>query len=331
MPTLRLFAHLRELAGQSRIEVSGSTVGEALDRAGQQLGAEFQTAARAAAVWRNGDPAERTDRVEAEDELALIPPVSGGSGLMVAETVDASLVTGLLGLLLLIGTNLAPGRAWWAAGLVLLIAIWTTDISARLEDRGREPVTVAVLTSLVLSVIAAHVWGGVGFGLALFIGVAVVMGWGVAVADYRSIESIAPSVVIALLGASAVGSLVLARQGFEEEHHGVSILILVTALAALAGYLLSQMRTPLIDPYSGTALGAVIGSTLGAVVWREDIVGYVLIGLGLAALLVAGRSLGSIIRTGRLALSETPPGSMSAFDGFILAASLYWPLVNIVL
>ena len=319
------------MAGHSRIEVDGATVKEIIDGAGSRFGADFRAASRSAAIWRNGDPVELDDPVDEHDELALIPPVSGGSGLMVGEVVDASLVTGLLGLLVLIGTNLAPGRAWWAAGVVLLLSLWSTDLASRLEERGREPATIAILAALVLTMIAAHVWGGVGYGLALFIAVAVVLGWGVAVSTYRSIESVAPSVVIALLGASAVGSLALARAQFEEEHHAISILILVAAVSTLTGYVLSRMRTPLIDPYSGIALAAVVGSTLGAVIWREDIVGFVLIGLGLAALLVAGRSLGSIIRTGRLALSESAPGSMSVLDPLILASALYLPLLNAIL
>jgi molybdopterin converting factor small subunit len=329
--TLRLFANLRELAGQSRVEVEGTTVGEVIDAAVARFGPEFAASLDSAAMWRNGEPASAADPIAATDELALIPPVSGGGNVMVGEMVDASLVTGLLGLLILIGTNLAPGPAWWAAGLVLLAALWATDLASRLADRDRTPATIGILASFVIAAIATHVLGGIGLGLTLFLSVAIVMGWGVAVPEYRQLEVVAPSVLMALIGSAAVGSLMLARSFFEEEHHAISILILVTALAALAAVILSRVRTSILDPYSGTALAAVVGAVIGAVIWSEDIVGYILIGLGLAVLLVAGRSLGSIIRTGRLALSEAPPGPMTTLDPLLLAAALYYPLVSIVL
>jgi molybdopterin converting factor small subunit len=329
--TLRLFANLRELAGQSRVEIEGTTVGEVIDAAVARFGPEFAASLGSAAMWRNGEPASAADPIAATDELALIPPVSGGGNVMVGEMVDASLVTGLLGLLILIGTNLAPGPAWWAAGLVLLAALWATDLASRLADRDRTPATIGILASFVIAAIATHVLGGIGLGLTLFLSVAIVMGWGVAVPEYRQLEVVAPSVLMALIGSAAVGSLMLARSFFEEEHHAISILILVTALAALAAVILSRVRTPILDPYSGTALAAVVGAVIGAVIWSEDIVGYILIGLGLAVLLVAGRSLGSIIRTGRLALSEAPPGPMTTLDPLLLAAALYYPLVSIVL
>ncbi|MGH8924566.1 MAG: MoaD/ThiS family protein [Acidimicrobiia bacterium] len=331
MATLRLFANLRELAGLSRLEVEGDTVGEVIEEAVSRFGPEFAAGLGSAAMWRNGEPASASDPIGAGDELALIPPVSGGGDVMVGEMVDASLVTGLLGLLILIGTNLAPGPAWWAAGLVLLAALWATDLASRLTDRDRAPATIGILASFVIAAVATHVLGGIGFGLTPFLAVAVVMGWGVAVPEYRRLEVVAPSVVIALVGSAAVGSLMLTRTFFEDEHHAISILIVVAALSAVTAVVLSRLRTPMLDPYSGVALAAVVGAVVGSLIWREDIVGYILIGLGLAVGLVAGRSLGSIIRTGRLALSETPPGPMTTLDPLLFAAALYYPLVSIVL
>lgn len=331
MATLRLFANLRELAGRARVEIDGETVGEVIDEAVSRFGPDFAAGLTSAAIWRNGEPAVASDPIKGGDELALIPPVSGGGNVMVGEMVDSSLVTGLLALLVLIGTNLAPGPAWWAAGLVLLAALWATDLASRLTERGRVPATIGILCSFVLAAVATHVLGGVGFGLTLFLAVTIVLGWGVAVPEYRQLEAVAPSVLVALIGSAAVGSLMLTRTFFEEDHHAISIVILVTALSALTAVVLSRMRTPMLDPYSGTALASVVASTIGALIWREDIVGYILIGLGLAVALVAGRSLGSIIRTGRLALSETPPGPMTALDPFMLAAALYYPLVSVVL
>ncbi|MBK5265950.1 MAG: MoaD/ThiS family protein, partial [Acidimicrobiia bacterium] len=76
MATLRLFANLRELAGVSKLEVDGATVGEVIDAATARFGPGFLAGLEAAAVWRNGEQASTTDPVGPSDEVALIPPVS---------------------------------------------------------------------------------------------------------------------------------------------------------------------------------------------------------------------------------------------------------------
>jgi len=79
MARLRLFANLRELAGASQVEIEGDTVGAILDEAADRYGAEFGRRLGYARVWLNGQPATAGDPVGDLDELALIPPVSGGA------------------------------------------------------------------------------------------------------------------------------------------------------------------------------------------------------------------------------------------------------------
>jgi hypothetical protein len=38
-----------------------------------------------------------------------------------------------------------------------------------------------------------------------------------------------------------------------------------------------------------------------------------------------------MLRTGRVMLTERPPGLLPALDGVILAAALYFPLIRLVL
>ena len=76
---LRLFASAREAAGTGRVEIDGSTVDEVLRRAVDQFGAGFDAVLATSKVWVNGEPAERTDPVLADDEVAVLPPVSGGA------------------------------------------------------------------------------------------------------------------------------------------------------------------------------------------------------------------------------------------------------------
>lgn len=79
MATLRLFAAAREAAGTGRDEVSGATVGEVLDEAVRRYGAGFDAVLATCRVWRNGEEAGRDAPVGGDDEVAVLPPVSGGA------------------------------------------------------------------------------------------------------------------------------------------------------------------------------------------------------------------------------------------------------------
>ena len=78
MAVLRLFAAAREAAGTGREVVSGATVGEVLAAARARFGAEFAAVLAGSRVWRNGEPASDDTPVGDEDEVAVLPPVSGG-------------------------------------------------------------------------------------------------------------------------------------------------------------------------------------------------------------------------------------------------------------
>ncbi len=76
--TLRLFAQARESAGTKSVGVEGDTVGDVLDEAVHRFGDPFAAVLAGSKVWLNGSPAERADAVSAGDEVAVLPPVSGG-------------------------------------------------------------------------------------------------------------------------------------------------------------------------------------------------------------------------------------------------------------
>lgn len=78
MPRVRLFAGAREAAGTARAEIAGETVGDVLDAAAAQWGEPFTAVLTRCAVWVNGEPADRSVRISPDDEVALLPPVSGG-------------------------------------------------------------------------------------------------------------------------------------------------------------------------------------------------------------------------------------------------------------
>jgi molybdopterin synthase sulfur carrier subunit len=78
MATLRLFAGAREAAGTDRVVLDGATVGDVLDAATDRFGDRFAAVLATARVWCNGEPATVTDAVGDGDEVAVLPPVSGG-------------------------------------------------------------------------------------------------------------------------------------------------------------------------------------------------------------------------------------------------------------
>ena len=78
MATLRLFAAAREAAGTGRDELAGATVAEVLDAAVARYGPAFADVLETCRVWVNGEPATGPDPVRATDEVAVLPPVSGG-------------------------------------------------------------------------------------------------------------------------------------------------------------------------------------------------------------------------------------------------------------
>ncbi|HWH33962.1 MAG TPA: MoaD/ThiS family protein [Acidimicrobiales bacterium] len=75
---LRLFAAAREAAGTGRDVVAGATVGAVLGEARRRYGDDFTRLLGSCQVWRNGEPASAGDAVGDDDELAVLPPVSGG-------------------------------------------------------------------------------------------------------------------------------------------------------------------------------------------------------------------------------------------------------------
>jgi MoaE-MoaD fusion protein len=80
--TVRLFAGLRERAGRDRVEVElpeGAVVSDLL--------AAMEVAPRSCVVAINREYADEQALVRAGDEVALVPPVSGGAGVVRAVRV----------------------------------------------------------------------------------------------------------------------------------------------------------------------------------------------------------------------------------------------------
>ncbi len=78
MSRLILLGPAHEAAGIRRDDVDGSSVSEVLANARTRYGPNFAAVLAVSTVWLNGDTATLTQPVGPSDEIAVVPPVSGG-------------------------------------------------------------------------------------------------------------------------------------------------------------------------------------------------------------------------------------------------------------
>ena len=78
MAIVRLFAAARDAAGTGQDELPGDTVRDVLSVASRRYGDAFTAVLATSKIWVNGEPAQSDDQVGSADELAVLPPVSGG-------------------------------------------------------------------------------------------------------------------------------------------------------------------------------------------------------------------------------------------------------------
>jgi molybdopterin converting factor small subunit len=78
MAIVRLFAAARDAAGTGREELPGDTVADVLGEARRCYGDRFDAILATCRIWVNGEPAGEHDPIGPADELAVLPPVSGG-------------------------------------------------------------------------------------------------------------------------------------------------------------------------------------------------------------------------------------------------------------
>jgi molybdopterin converting factor small subunit len=78
MAHLLLLGPAREAAGLRNDDISGDTVAKVLDQAASRYGANFRDILVQSQVWVNGEPADEGTAVGPDDEVAILPPISGG-------------------------------------------------------------------------------------------------------------------------------------------------------------------------------------------------------------------------------------------------------------
>lgn len=331
MAKLRLFANLREIAGTSRLDVSAATVGDVITAVNEKFGPDFARGVETSRIWVNGEEADTGDAVGEGDEVVILPPVSGGSQPATLASTD---LAGLLPLAVagLVALANLQSQPIWAAALVAVAAAWALDMNTTFGFRARVFAPLAVVTAAVASTLAAHILGGLGYGLAGPISVAVVLGWGVAFPQYRTIGAFAPTMLVGLIAGLGSASLILARSTFSPDPQAIDVFLAATIVGVVLGSVVGRLPAlPFLDRFTTTAITTVLAAMGAAAIWDLDVVGYMLVGLGLAVALVAGQGLSSMLRTGSVLLTERPPGFLPSVDGVALAAAIYFPLIRLVL
>ena len=79
MSAVRLFAALRELAGAAQVEATGRTVGEVAEALSDRFGDRFGAIVAVSSFVVNGERASASTVLAEGDEIAILPPVSGGA------------------------------------------------------------------------------------------------------------------------------------------------------------------------------------------------------------------------------------------------------------
>jgi MoaD family protein len=75
---VRLFASLRELAGASELQAEGDSVDQVVASLSDRYGDRFAEIARLGSVVVDGERAGLERPLSGGDEVALLPPFSGG-------------------------------------------------------------------------------------------------------------------------------------------------------------------------------------------------------------------------------------------------------------
>jgi molybdopterin converting factor small subunit len=75
---LLLLGPAREAAGIGNDEIDGNSVTEVLQEAVRRYGTGFEDVLRVSQIWINGEPGESRTSVGPHDQIAVLPPISGG-------------------------------------------------------------------------------------------------------------------------------------------------------------------------------------------------------------------------------------------------------------
>lgn len=323
---------MRELAGTAAVDVPGATVDEVLAQARRQFGADFATGMAHSKIWLNGEPAEGGETVADGDEIAVIPPVSGGQAAQIDDARPIMWV--VAGAVVLAVVNSFSTAAVFAAALVGIAAVWAVDVWRETREGGLELQLAPILAGILVGAVASFGAPGAadrfsGFGVVLAFSVLAALAWAVVVPEARDLTVTGVTLTVQLLAGFAVASLVILRVG-DGGARIVGVFLVQVIVAGVATAIATRLAIPYLDPYVAGAAGAVIAGLIAAAIWSLSLVAYLLVGAVVALALIAGRGFGAMCRTGEVYLVDRPPGLLSDFDGPVMAAAIFLPVLLLV-
>jgi molybdopterin converting factor small subunit len=340
MARLRLFAGLRQAAGTSRAEIPGESVAEVLAAASATYGQDFERGLATANVWVNGEPASSNTAVGTDDEVAVLPPVSGGTveglhpghehrDLEVAAPIMQTPLLPLLAWAVLLAANIGSTK-WFAVVVVGIAGAWAWDAFDEAARRGAGLVRWPTLIAIVGTVGAAWTWSSEGFGIGVALSVLLVLTWAVFTTSMHSVESAGGTLLATVVVTVAAGSLVLIRLGAHGQSRVTAFLIMLLVAHVVMWLRLGSEDAGFLDPHTAAAIAALITGVVTGVVWETSLLAMVIASAAVAAAFMAGRAFGSALRTGDLFLLELLPGFLVPLDAALLAAPLYWVVLAMV-
>ena len=340
MARLRLFAGLRQAAGTSQVDIPGGSVDEVLAAAAATYGSDFERGLAAANVWVNGEPADPATLVGDQDEVAVLPPVSGGTigdvrpgheheDVAVPGPVLQTPLLPLLAWAVLLAANIGS-TTWFAVVVVGVVGSWVWDAFDEAANRSSGMVRWPALISIVGVVGATWSWSSEGLGVAVALSVLVVLVWAVFTPSMHTVDAAGGTLLATMVVTVASGSLVLVRLGAHGQSRITAFLIMLLVAHFVMWLRLGSEDTGFLDPHTAAAVAVLIVGVVAGVVWDTSLLAMLLAAAAVAAAFLAGRAFGSAFRTGDLYLLEVLPGFLVPLDAAMLAAPLYWVVLAMV-
>ena len=323
MATLRMFANLRESAGTTSADFSGATVGDVVSGAVAAYGDEFARGLETAKIWVNGDPAGLDSPVGEGDEIALIPPVSGGA-VATSGQPDLGRAALVVALVLAVAFGNLLSEEVFAFVAVGAAMAWLWDVAESLTLRASKIQVIPAMAAAAAAANGAYGWGREGLAAGVVVGVGIVLVWSVLDRRSRSIEAIGNASLLAIVSALGIGGLVLVNLRNEDE---VTLFLGLATVTVAAAWAAGKYAPPTsgLDPNVAGLLTALVAGVVAA--FTTEIVStpvMILAAVAIGAGFIAGRTLGSLTRTGTVMHTARAPGLLTMFDGPIVAAGLFW-------